>query len=277
MTDIDYASLDPVGTRLNFVDPAAGKPAFWLYSPVPGEPPPRPPMLREDVEVHDARPVAGRLELDRHGCALVRDPLPDLDWLDVDAVRAHYYPAVVALVVRATGATRVEVFDHNVRNKALSTEPNPGVREPVRFAHNDYTESSGPQRVRDLFGAEADALLARRYAFINVWRPLRGPVLDSPLAVCDATSMVPDDFVATDLKYEDRTGEIYSIRPRPAHRWLYVSRMQPDEVLLLKCFDAADDGRARYTAHSAFVHPGTPEDAPARYSVEARTIAFFDH
>lgn len=275
MADFDYASLEALGSTLNYVTSDGARPAFWLYQPTPGEPPPRPDMLRESVTIRDARPVAGELTLDRHGFALVHDPLPELDWLDADAVREEYYPRVRELVRRSTGATRVEIFDHNVRNKALSTEPNPGVREPVRFVHNDYTERSGPQRIRDLFGAEAEALLETHYAFINVWRPLRGPVVDAPLAVCDATSMVPEDFVATDLKYEDRTGEIYSVRPRADHRWLYLSGMQTDEVWLLKCFDSAEDGRARYTAHSAFVDPRTPADAPARYSIEARTVAFF--
>jgi hypothetical protein len=46
--------------------------------------------------------------------------------------------------------------------------------------------------------------------------------------------------------------------------------------MLLKCFDSAKDGRARFTAHSAFVDPDTPIDAPARESIEVRTLAFFD-
>jgi hypothetical protein len=169
----------------------------------------------------------------------------------------------------------VHVFDHNLRDRELARQGAAGVREPVRFVHNDYTERSAPQRVHDLLGAAAPGLLAARYLFINVWRPLRGPVRDMPLAVCDAASLAPDDFVATDLRYRERTGEVYSVRHRPRHRWFYLSLMQPDEVLLLKCFDSAADGRARYTAHSAFRDPGAGEDVPARRSIEVRTAAFF--
>src|SRR5712691_1808697 len=61
-----------------------------------------------------------------------------------------------------------------------------GAHEPVKFAHNDYTIKSGPQRVRDLVPDEADRLLGQRFALINLWRPIRGPVEESPLAVCDA-------------------------------------------------------------------------------------------
>jgi hypothetical protein len=131
--------------------------------------------------------------------------------------------------------------------------------------------------VRDLLPAgEAEALLRGRFSVINVWRPIRGPVLDSPLALCDATSMAPEDFVATDLKYPNRTGEIYSVTFNPRHRWFYFPRMAVDEVVLIKCYDSAGDGRARFTAHGAFDDPTTPPDAAPRESIEARTLAFFD-
>ena len=142
--------------------------------------------------------------------------------------------------------------------------------------HNDYTEVSGPQRVRDLVGgAEAERLLRYRFAVINVWRPMVGPVWDTPLAVCDARSMAAEDFRRTDLIYPERTGEVYSVRHNPAHRWYYVSAMEPDEVLYMKCFDSARDGRARFTAHSAFANPDCPAEFTPRESIETRTLAFF--
>ena len=150
------------------------------------------------------------------------------------------------------------------------------LREPVKFAHNDYTFKSAPQRVRDLLpGAEAKALLEHRYAVINVWRPIRGPVEESPLAVCDARSMELRDFVASDLRYRDRTGEVYSVAYNPKHRWFYFPRMQREEALLLKCFDSADDGRARFTAHTAFEDPTSRPGAVPRESIEVRTLVFF--
>jgi hypothetical protein len=174
-----------------------------------------------------------------------------------------------------TGATRVLAFDHNVRSATLAERGEKGAQPPVRFPHNDYTERSAPQRVCDLVGGEeAEALLANRFAVINTWKPIRGPVLDTPLAVCEARSIQADDLVPTDLRYRDRTGEIYSLRFSPAHRWFYFSAMQADEVLLLKCFDS-DRGRARFTAHSAFDHPGAPAGASPRESIEVRTLAFF--
>jgi hypothetical protein len=180
------------------------------------------------------------------------------------------------LVKEATGAVRVVAFDHNVRNLPMAKRKVNGVREPVKFAHNDYTIKSGPQRVRDLFPSEADELLKHRFAVINVWRPISGPVQESPIAVCDARSIAQSDWVESDLKYRDRTGEVYSITFNPAHRWFYFPQMQRDEAILLKCYDSKDDGRARFTAHSAFDDPTSPPNAPARESIETRTLVFFE-
>jgi hypothetical protein len=183
---------------------------------------------------------------------------------------------VEQLVKEITGAVRVHVFDHNVRCRPMAKRGENGAREPVKFAHNDYTLKSGPQRVRELLPAEAENLLKQRFVEINVWRPIRGPVEESPLAVCDATSMALQDFVATDLKYRDRTGEVYSVAFNPNHRWFYFPRMERDEVLLLKCYDSAEDGRARFTAHTGIDDPTSPPDATPRESIEVRTLAFFD-
>src|SRR5258708_932580 len=132
----------------------------------------------------------------------------------------------------------------------------------------------GRHGVRDLLPDTADALLKNRFAVINVWRPIRGPVQESPLAVCDAQSMVQEDFVKHVLKYRDRDGEVYSVAYNPNHRWYYVPNQQKEEVLLLKCYDS-DEHRARFTAHSAFEDPTSPRDAAPRESVEIRTLVFF--
>ena len=51
--------------------------------------------------------------------------------------------------------------------------------------------------------------------------------------------------------------------------------MQPEEALLLKTFDAALDGRARRTIHTAFENPLAPPNAPPRESMESRLLVFF--
>ena len=141
--------------------------------------------------------------------------------------------------------------------------------------HNDYTSKSGPRRVHDLLAARtATRLLRHRVLEVNVWRPIRGPLKTMPLAVCDATSMRPDDFVACDLRYRDRVGEISYVAYSERHRWYYYPDMHRDEVLLLKCFDS-DRAHGGVGAHAAFEHPHTPLHALPRESIEARAFAFF--
>ena len=109
-----------------------------------------------------------------------------------------------------------------------------------------------------------------------MWKPIRGPVRTTPLAVCDAQSLSQNDFVLTDLRYRDRTGEIYSIAFNEKHKWFYYPEMREDEAMLLKCYDSETDC-ARFTAHTAFDDPDSPADGPARESIEVRTLAFFEN
>jgi hypothetical protein len=128
--------------------------------------------------------------------------------------------------------------------------------------------------VRDHLGADAEELLKHRFGIVNVWRPVRGPVLDSPLALCDAQSFTDDDLIASDLVYAHVRGETSRVAFNPAHRWYYFSEMQTDEVLFIRVHDSADDGRARLSFHTSFENPLTP-GAPPRESIEVRTLVFF--
>jgi hypothetical protein len=266
--------LEHVEASLNYLAPDSEKPVNYMYRPPEGVSARTGTYVKHTMPIYNARAILDELSLDRQGFALVHQQSMVRSFYDDQEVRAVYYPEVARLVKDATGALKVHVFDHNVRNREMMKRGEKGVSEPVRVAHNDYTLKSGPQRVRELLPAEADVLLKNRFAVINVWRPIRGPVQASPLAVCDAASMVQHDFVVQDLKYPDRTGEVYSVTYNPDHRWFYFPHMEQTEVLLLKCYDS-DPGRTRFTAHTAFADPTSSADAPARESIEARTLVFF--
>ena len=269
------ADQDYVLATMNYLDDSETAPQSYISRPGSGQPERRPKQVAHEVAIQDAR-IAGSLGLDAQGFEVVRHQSRVGNFYDPEEVKRVYFPEVEALVKQATGAVRVLVFDHNVRNKTRADQAADGARQPVTRVHNDYTEKSGPQRVRDLLPAEeAEQLLRHRFAVVNVWRPIRGPVLDTPLAFCDAASMGPGDFVPTDLVYDHRVGEVYSVRHNPSHRWYYVPEMQPDEAILLKCYDSATDGRARFTAHSAFENPLAPIGAAPRESIEVRTLVFF--
>jgi hypothetical protein len=251
------------------------KPVNYVYRPPDGTPVRNTKTTREPRRIYNARALSAAPSLDAQGFVLCRRCTAVVDFYDEAEVRKVYFPEVERLVMEATGAARVVAFDHNVRCAAMAERHENSAQTPIKFAHNDYTLRSGPQRVRDLMGAEAESLLKKRFAVINVWRPIRGPVEESPLAVCDARSMVQQDFVETDLKYRDRAGEVYSIAFNPNHRWFYYPEMRRDEALLLKCYDSAEDGRARFTAHTAFVDPTSSPNSAPRESIEVRTLVFF--
>ncbi len=229
------------------------------------------------MRIHDGRPLAGELSLDRQGFMLTRHDSAVADLYDDDAVRAVYYPEIERLLKAVMGASKVVVFDHTRRADDGGEPGARAERAPVRLVHNDYTERSGPQRVRDLLDAdEAEARLERRFAEMNVWQPIRGPVRRSPLALADAQSLAPGDLVAVDLVYAERTGEIYHGPYNPDYRWYYFPDLEAHEAVLIKCYDSAKDGRARFSLHTAFDDPTTPADAPPRESIETRALVFFE-
>jgi hypothetical protein len=274
-----------VEVELTYLVPGDGPVEVRIYPPASGRETVRPPSARHRVQISDARPIAAGLRLDEHGFELHSRPTAFADFYDDAAVRDRYYPEVRDVVRAITGAAAVVVFDHNVRSAARAARGERGVREPVDQVHNDYTEGSGPKRKREILAVAGRAELGnRRVAFVNLWRPIVGPVRDNPLAVCDARSVAPADLVATEIHHfgEDdlavprHSGQIQSVRYNPAHRWFYVSEMRPDEFLLLKCYDSRADGRARFMPHTGFRNPECPPEFVPRESIEARTLVVFD-
>src|SRR4051794_6906773 len=227
------------------------------------------------VVMHDGRPDAGRFVLEREGFRFIRHDTNVVDFLDQAEVQRIYYPEMEALVKAETGASRVVVFDHTLRTADDDERASRKIREPVSRVHNDYTEWSAPQRVRDLLPQEADDLLMRRLAIVQVWRPIRNPVETFPLAICDARSLSPDDLVISERRYPNRVGQTYAVTYNPEHAWYWFPLMRRNEALVFKVYDSLKDGRARWTAHTAFDDPSAPPDARPRESIEIRTLAFF--
>ncbi|MEC9247955.1 MAG: CmcJ/NvfI family oxidoreductase [Pseudomonadota bacterium] len=244
----------------------------------------RVPEKRESVSIYDCRPVVDDLHLDLEGFEFKTIPTNFQGFYDSNEVIQKYYPEVEKQMEKSLSAYKVIVFDHNVRSQIKAGAGLEGVREPVDGAHNDYTLSSGPRRVREILGEkDLSHLLSRRCALVNFWRPITGPIFDFPIAICDARTTRQSDFVPTkiehylegNLRAPSLTGEIYSFRYSIKHRWFYVSAMIPDEVILLKCFDTGEEGQACFTGHTGFLNPNSPKGCIPRESIEARTIVVY--
>lgn len=284
MPDIRVAgSVADLRVGLTYVDAPVNYLADLSVKPVTYNPPPGTGVPQRNgnyrffkVRVHNARPYANELSLDRQAFILTPHDTQVRDFYDEAELEAVYYAEVEALVRRKTGASKVVVFDHTVRTGNRAVER--GLRSPVQSVHNDYTEKSGPQRVRDLLPPdEAAARLKKRFAQYNVWRNIaHDPVETMPLGFVDAESIAPRDLAVCDLVYADRTGEIYQGVYNADHQWHYFPAMTRDEAVLIKCYDSEKDGRARFSLHSAFDDPTSPPDARPRQSIEVRTLAFWD-
>ncbi len=274
MTTIDQ--LPYVEAELNYLAPMAERPRYYAYEPEPGEPRSNLTPEPHQMHIHSLRPIADELGLDVQGFALLEQRSAVRDFWDDDEVRRVYYPEAERFLIEATGASRIFIFDHLQRRRVPGQQDRSrsAPRQPATRVHVDHTARSGPQRVRDLMGDEAEELLKGRVQVINMWRPIRGPLRDAPLAVCDSRTVAAADLVPSDLVYRERVGETYSVRFNPAHRWFYTPEMRRDEVLLLKIADTKTDISARFMPHTSFTDPTTPADAFPRESIELRTLVF---
>ncbi len=213
--------------------------------------------------------------LDGEGFQLAWHETKVTDFFDERQIRDVYYPEMVELIKAKSDAKRVVVFDHTLRTADDADRAARKIREVVPRVHNDYTEWSGPQRVRDLLPDEADKLLAGHFAIIQVWRPIRYPVETFPLAMCDAQSISPNDLIVTERRHPNRIGQTYSVAYNPNHQWFWYPLQRREEAIVFKVFDSLTDGRARFSAHTAFDDPTATPDARPRESIEIRTLAFF--
>jgi hypothetical protein len=266
---------DHVEAELNYLHYTGERPVTYTYPAPPGVPQHSGQVEPRRVRIQNGRRHAEPFSLDRNGFEILNQPSEVTNFGDEELIRSVYYRETQELLKRVTGAIKVVVFDHTVRFGRVGHDE-PGIREPVRRVHNDQTFVSGPRRVRDhLPPEEAEARLARRFAIINVWRPIGDVVRSTPLAMCDARSIAQEDLIPSDLVYRDKVGETYSVVHHARHRWFYFSEVRPDEVLLLKIYDSSSEA-ARLSFHTAFDDPTSAPDAPPRRSIELRNLVFFE-
>src|SRR5215207_6096369 len=270
--------LPYVEAELNYLGQSPERPRYYAYEPDANDPPPVMPLEPHRLPIHDLRPLSRELSLDLQGFALAEHRSAVRDFWDDEEVRRLYYPEAEAVIKQVTGASRVFIFDHLQRRRVPGLTDRArggGPRQPATRVHVDHTDRSGPQRVRDLLGAEAEELLKGRVQVINLWRPIRDePLRDAPLAVCDSRTVASGDLIPSDLVYRERVGETYSVKFNPAHTWYYVPEMRRSEALLLKIADTKTDISARFMPHTSFTDPTTPAGAPPRESIEIRTLVF---
>jgi len=277
------AQLPSVVAGLAYLKPTSERPYHYTYEPENGAPWQNCEYDVRAMRITDARSFSARPLVHREGFELWDAPSAVTDYGDERAITKTYYEEMADLACAVTGATHAYVFDHLVRKRepgrpALTFgRRGGGVKAAANGRiHNDYTEESGRKRL-GLVLKDAGALAAvERYSIVNVWRSIKGPILDTPLAVCDSQTLSATDLVSSEVRYPTRTGEIYLLTHSPRHRWSYFSAMDRHEALIFKQYDSQVSGVARYTPHAAFDLPNTPPDAPLRESIEIRCLVVYE-
>ncbi|MAW33001.1 MAG: hypothetical protein CMK56_01175 [Proteobacteria bacterium] len=272
-----------------------------------------------EVRVEDGR-SNHMATLEKHGFELIANDIEklEIDFFNNDTVVGKYYPLCEETVKDATGAQVVYAFDHNIRSavgkktKKMITGGQQ-VQGPAHAVHGDYTLTSAPARINQLskppskndtvseiIKQRGSLLLPEdaekvkrggRFSIINLWRSIvPEPVELNPLALCDASTVKPEDLVVFEIHYSDRVGENYFAKYNPDHRWWFYPKMKRTEALLIKQWDS-EGGLAKskgqradsdfpelpcsFSFHSAFADPSTRDGAPDRWSMEVRCVVLF--
>ena len=270
-------ATDTVRAQMNYIVDTGIPPVRYIDWPEMEHKEIPPQYQQHEVEIRNGRPMRDSFRLDTHGFVFADHVTAMKDFTDEAERKRVYDREVAGLIKKHSGASEVLVFDHTIRigdEKAMQAI---NARPPVKGVHNDYTEASAPQRLREIIGdAEAERRFKKRWAIIQTWRPIRGAVMIDPLAMCDGRTIPEKGFILVQRRYKYRTGEVYHIAYNPAHVWCYFPRMERNEALVFKVFDTDPNVATRFTAHSAFDDPNTPAGAPPRESIETRTFAFWN-
>jgi len=239
-----------------------------------------------EVALGNARELP-QATLDTMCFELRQKPTAVKDFHDDEEIQQIYYKEMEDVVKAATGAERVIVFDHTVRDTGAGTALNVKVGDAgaaVVRVHTDYSDISGPERVRTLASsgsytgvtlstAEKEDILSRDFCIVNVWRNIKDePVQSSPLAVLDPATLDRTDFLTYEMQFAERRGENYAMKFNPRHQWYFYPLMEKDECLVFTTWESRED-RPRYCFHTAFQDLDEPKGVPSRRSIEVRTVA----
>jgi hypothetical protein len=260
-----------------------GEPLYnFMYEPPEGSPQHNCHYVVRAVRISDARSLSEVPSVHREGFELWHAPSAVADFRDGQEVERVYYDECATLACAVTGGKRAFVFDHQVRKREEGRPPLTFGRhgdgsQPAAAGriHNDYTEGSGAKRLGLILGP-SEMLGVSRYCIVNIWRSIAGPVQDTPLALCDARSVSAADLIVSEIRYRNRSGEIYLLANSARHRWFYYSQMHRDEALVFKQYDSQISGVARFVPHAAFDLPNIPAGAPLRESIEVRCLVVLE-
>lgn len=243
---------------------------------------PRSNISREwhDTTFEDVRAYLPELSFNDTGFTVrkLQSKMAYEDFDDDHKVWSVYFKELETHLQDFLGAREVEFFRYGIRRRhaefPVSTGQEYEFAQPTSIAHVDATLDSTKQEMTKLFGDRAEDLTSRRFQWINVCRPLRGPVNDWPLCFCDASTLLSSDVHATDMVYPDYFTENQSISFNVSQKWYFLSDHSADEIIIFKQSDSKSDAVSG-VPHCSFANPSAGKAESPRESIEARALVMY--
>jgi hypothetical protein len=239
------------------------------------------------MPVHNGRPISDRFTLDRNGFEIVQHSSAVTDFTDREEVDRIYVGEVADFVKSHTGADRVATLGWVLRRSAAAGEH--ASQPQAALVHDDFSVNGARARAGSAYASYfPDGPGFHRALITSLWRVFSPPPQDWPLAICDYTSVRPEEGLDNRMYFVDKIpDDLYLDMPAdapgasgfefhhsPDHEWWYFPDMTRDEILFFKLNDS-DQSVAWRVPHTAF-HDKTAEAAEPRHSIEFRSIAYFE-
>ena len=240
------------------------------------------------VTIRNARAAPLRPTLMTHGFELFEHRSAIKNFNDRAELDGAYPAEIEAAVKRITGADLVMSIGYVLRTSADTSAGQ--AQPPAADVHVDLAPDHAPRLAAMMLErAHTGHKTYRRFLATSLWRAFSPGPQDWPLALCDGTSIAPEEGVhnylvrvasrpdaqqmLAPIDGEQQLPAALIFRYAPHHRFYYYPDMNRDEIVLLKLHDS-DHDQAWFAPHTAFhdvERPGTR----TRESIEYRTIAYW--
>ncbi|KAF2250946.1 hypothetical protein BU26DRAFT_562909 [Trematosphaeria pertusa] len=270
-TEIYFTAKDPIFQTL--------KPYSFRFPPSDDLPCENFDREKWPLRVQDARELGPNIDV--QGFCLERFPtrMSYGDFAIAEKIENVYAKELESALFEQFQARHVRVVDYLVRRRhrkypKLEIE-DVTEAQPASLAHIDFSHEEAISMIRALYGERAQELLQHRWQLINTWRPLKGPLNDWPLAICDAQSFdAQQDALVADVVYPTWSYENVLVHFNTSQKWYYFPGLEVEETLLFRCTDS-ERPSAGSCPHASFPNPNCSQDGVPRESIEARAFVFY--
>lgn len=193
-------------------------------------------LERHTIRIRDIRNRPKPLSFWEHGFQILPfcSEMEYSNFDDDNVVKEIYLREAANKLRGFLGAQKVQIFEHTVRKRheifPISTGEVYRWNQPTSIAHVDTTTPWAVAMAEQLNPGKTD-IGAHRIQCVNMWKPLRGPVSDWPLALCDPSSMdVKSSMEPCDLVYPDYVVENRQLYWREGLDWWWCSDQRENEA-----------------------------------------------